>query len=319
MSTTTVSTTTMSTTTPLPYTRASRALLPDGLRLGPVRLAVTDLDRSVDFYARVVGLTVASRGREGTQGVDYEVAHLHAGGEDVVVLQEEPGARPAGKHLRHAGLYHVALNYPTRLELARTLRRIAESGTRIGASDHATHEAIYLADPDGNGLELAWDRERTHWPRTLEETMRVSRMPLDFDGLHALTAHEPLMPAAAPGLRVGHLHLHVGDVKRGIDFYVGLLGLELQFDLGTAAFTSAGSYHHHLGFNTWRGEGVPPVPPGVVGLREWRIYLPTAADVEATRARLAAGGVTVTPAGPDAFTTADPWGIPLYVGVDPTA
>ncbi|HEX2126803.1 MAG TPA: VOC family protein, partial [Thermoleophilaceae bacterium] len=165
MSTTSMSTT--STTTPLPYTRAPRALLPDALRLGAVRLAVTDLDRAVDFYTGVVGLTVAGRGHEGA----HQVAHLDtggasdAGGEDVVVLQEEPGARPAGKHARHAGLYHVALNYPTRLELARALRRIAESRTPIqGASDHATHEAIYLPDPDGNGLELAWDRPREQWP-----------------------------------------------------------------------------------------------------------------------------------------------------------
>jgi len=310
---TTSTTSTTNTETPLPWTRGSRALLPDAFRLGPVRLAVTELDRAVDFYTRVVDLAVAGRGREG----EHEVAHLHAGGEDVVVHQQEPDARPAGNHLRHAGLYHVALNYPARLEFARTLRRIVDSGTRIGASDHATHEAIYLADPDGNGLELAWDRPKEQWPRTVETYMHVARMPLDFDGLHALTAHEPLIPAAAPGLRVGHLHLHVGDVQRGIDFYVGLLGLELQFDLGTAAFTSAGGYHHHLGFNTWRGEGAPPVPPGVVGLRQWRIYLPTAADVDAARVRLAAGGAPVTPAGPDAFTTADPWGIPLYVGVDP--
>jgi catechol 2,3-dioxygenase len=310
-----MSTTSTSTGTYLPWTRGSQALLPDGMRLGPVRLAVTDLDRAVDFYTRVIGLTVASRGREAA----YEVAHLGTGGdEDVVVLQAEPGARPSGgKQARHAGLYHVALNYPTRLELARVLRRIAESGTRIGASDHATHEALYLSDPDGNGLELAWDTPREQWPDTLEEYMRVGRNPLDFDGLRALTADEPLVERAASGLRVGHLHLHVGDVARGRDFYVGLLGLELQFDAGTAAFTSAGGYHHHLGFNTWRGEGVPHAPTDVVGLREWRIYLPTVADVEAAHARLVAGGAPVTAVGPAAFITADPWGIPLCVDVDP--
>jgi catechol 2,3-dioxygenase len=319
MSTTTTSTGTR-TGTYLPWTRPSQALLPDGMRLGPVRLAVTDLDRAVNFYTRVIGLAVASRGREQMPNGTHDTAHLSAGGEDVVVLQAEPGARPAGgKQGRHAGLYHVALNYPTRLELARVLRRIVEAGVRIGASDHATHEAIYLSDPDGNGLELAWDTPRERWPETLEEYMRVGRNPLDFDGLQALTADEPLVEHAAPGLRVGHLHLHVGDVARGRDFYVGLLGLELQFDAGTAAFTSAGGYHHHLGFNTWRGEGVPPVPAGVVGLREWRIELPTAADVDAARARLTAGGVPVTADGPDAFTTADPWGIPLRVGVDPAA
>ena len=324
MSTTPTSPAPTATAPPLPSPRAPRALLPDALRLGPVRLAVTDLDRAVDFYTRVIGLTVAARGREETPTGAFDVAHLGAGGagetggEDVVVLQAEPGARPAGgKQARHAGLYHVALNYPTRLELARVLRRIAVSSTRIGASDHATHEAIYLSDPDGNGLELAWDRPRAQWPRTLEELMRVGLNPLDFDGLRALTADEPPAPHAAPGLRVGHLHLYGGSVPAARAFYVDLLGLEQQTDRGAAMFTSAGGYHHHLGVNTWRGEGVPPAPADVVGLREWRIYVPAAADVEAARTRLTAGGAPVTPAGPDAFTTADPWGIPLRVSVDP--
>ncbi|HEX8212769.1 MAG TPA: VOC family protein [Longimicrobium sp.] len=304
------------TTDRMPYTRESRALLPDALRLGPVRLAVSNLERAVGFYTRVIGLQVAARGREG----GYEVAHLSAGGpgyEDVVVLQEEPGARPAGKHLPHTGLYHVALNYPSRLELARTARRIADSGARVGGSDHKTHEAVYLTDPDGNGLELAWDAPRDQWPATLSRYMREGMDPLDVEGLLAMTAGEPVTPPAAPGLRVGHLHLHVGSIPEARAFYVDLLGLELQMDLGTGAFVSAGRYHHHLGFNTWRGEGATPRPAEFTGLREWRIYLPADGDVQAARARLEAGGVRVTSAGPDAFITADPWGIPLYVGLDP--
>ncbi|HEX2102483.1 MAG TPA: VOC family protein [Solirubrobacteraceae bacterium] len=300
----------MTTAIRFPYVDGSHSVLPDALRLGAVRLAVTNLDRSVAFYTTVLGLDVASRGRMGA----HEVAHLAADGEEVVVLQEEPGARRAG---RHAGLYHVAYLFPTRLELARALRRIAESRTPIeGASDHQTHDAIYLPDPDGNGLELAWDWPRERWPETLD-LANMRPHPLDLDGLLALTAHEPLVSRAAPGLRVGHVHLHVGDVQRTIAFYVDLLGLELQFDLGTGAFMSAGGYHHHLGANTWRGQGVPPMPPNVVGLREWRIYLPTATDVAAARQRLAAGGVATTSAGDTAFTTIDPWGIQLHVGVDP--
>ena len=300
----------------MPYMRESRAMLPDTLRLGPVRLAVTDLNRAVDFYGDVIGLQVSRRGIEGV----YNVAHLSAGGpgmEDVVVLQHEPGARSAREHARHSGLYHVALNYPTRLELARTARRIVETRTPIqGASNHKTHEAIYLADPDGNGLELAWDFPREQWPTTLARLFSEGRGPLDWDGLLALTAGESALPAA-PGLRVGHLHLHVGNLPRARNFYVDLLGFELQMDVGNAAFTSAGRYHHHLGFNTWRGEGAGPAPADVAGLREWRIYLPDSSDVDAARMRLEAGGVHVTFAGSDAFTTADPWGIPLYVGLDP--
>ncbi len=293
-----------------PYADGSHSVLPDALRLGPVRLAVTNLDRSVALYTTVLGLDVASRGREGA----HDVAHLAVGGEDVVVLQEEPEARRAG---REAGLYHVAYNYATRLELARALRRIAESRTPIeGASDHGQHEAIYLPDPDGNGLEVAWDHPREQWPQTLDLSNLRPR-PLDLDGLLALTASEPVSPRAEAGLRVGHVHLYVGDLKRTIAFYVDLLGFELQFDLGSAAFMSAGGYHHHLGANTWRWQGVAPVPPNTLGLREWLIYVPTSSDVETARGRLTAGGVATTPAGDTGFTAADPWGIPLRVAVDP--
>ena len=288
----------------------SRALLPDAMRLGPVRLVVTNLERAVAFYATVLGLKVARRGQEGGRAV----AHLATDQEEIVVLEENSQARKAG---RHAGLYHVAYNFPTRLELARSLRRIVESRTPIeGASDHRTHEAIYLRDPDGNGLELAWDFSEDRWPRTAAE-FPTGPEPLDLEGLLALTSGEPAVPTADAGLRVGHLHLHVGNIQRAVDFYVGLLGLEHRADLGSGAFMSAGGYHHHLGVNVWRGQDAPPVPADVVGLREWRVYLPTTADVDAARERMIAGGVAVAPAGGDAFTVSDPWGIPLHVGRDP--
>ena len=143
-------TTTQSTGTP------SGSLLGDATRLGGVELTITDLERALDFYTRVLGLSVHE--------LDDRSAALGAGGEDLVTLRAVPGARPAG---RHAGLYHYALLFPSREELARVGRRVAESRTRIdGASDHGTHEAIYLPDPDGNGIELAADRPRDQWPDT---------------------------------------------------------------------------------------------------------------------------------------------------------
>jgi catechol 2,3-dioxygenase len=259
------------------------------LRLGPVHLTVTDLDRSVGFYQDAIGLRQHSRGAE--------VAAMGAGGEALIVLHEAPFAKPAG---RHAGLYHVALLHPSREELGRALVRLAKTRTPIvGASDHGISEAIYLPDPDGNGLELAADRPRDEWP---EDWGRLRPQALDMHGLIRLVAGEEPSRHADPRLAVGHLHLHVGDVERGLAFYRDVLGFEVQALLPSAAFVSAGGYHHHLGFNVWRGPGVPPAPAGSVGMREWTVALPEdgLADV---LGRLDASGI-----GRDGGLTADPWG-----------
>jgi catechol 2,3-dioxygenase len=227
----------------------------------------------------------------------------------VLILHEQPGARRPG---RHAGLYHVALLYPSREELARAATRLATTQTPIqGASDHGTHEAIYLADPDGNGLELAADRPRDEWP-TVDEIYARGPAPLDLNGLLAAVASEGASPRAAAGLRVGHLHLQVGDIDAALAFYCDLIGFELQARLPSAAFVSAGGYHHHLGLNTWLGEGIPPLPEGTVGLRDWTLVLPTPDDVEAVSARLAPAKVATAELD-GGFEARDPWQIALRV------
>ena len=282
----------MSETTPTETSTAAPAL-PAGLRLGPVHIAVTDLDRSVGFYQDAIGLRQHRR--------EDATAAMGAGGEDVLVLHEEPQARPAG---RHAGLYHFALLHPSREELARALARLAITRTPIeGASDHGISEAIYLPDPDGNGIELAADRPREVWP----EGWDGRPDPLDLHGLLGEVADEEPTRHADPGLTVGHLHLHVGDIDRGLAFYRDVLGFDVMTLIPSAAFVSAGGYHHHLGFNTWRGQDAPPAPADAVGLREWTIVLPEAADVAEVRARLDAAGIA-TEDRPDGLKTADPWG-----------
>jgi len=176
-----------------------------------------------------------------------------------------------------------------------------------GASDHGTHEAIYLPDPDGNGIELAADCPRALWPRPLEYT--GGPHPLDLDGLlGAITGEEP-RGKAGPGLVIGHVHLHIGDLERGLAFYRDVLGFELMtFMPGAAAFVSAGGYHHHLGFNIWRGEGVPPVPEGRVGLRHWTVMLDYPEEIEAVRERVRAAGIEVEDEG-EGFLVRDPWDI----------
>jgi catechol 2,3-dioxygenase len=239
------------------------------MRLGPVHLTVTDLDRSVGFYRDAIGLR--QHRRDGGDGGGPSAA-LGAGADDILVLHENPAARSPG---RHAGLYHFALLFPEREELARAVQRLAVTRVPItGASDHGVSEAIYLNDPDGNGIELYRDRAVEDWPppRSPRERVGMFTEPLDLDDLFGLVEGREPVRQAAEGLRLGHMHLHVGDVERAMRFYGGELGLEEMARYPGAVFVAWDGYHHHLGFNTWRGEGVPPAPEDAVGLRHWTVY-----------------------------------------------
>jgi catechol 2,3-dioxygenase len=285
-----------------PATTTTQPTLPDGLRLGPVHLTVSDLDRSIPFYESAIGLQLARR--------DGSEAALGAGGDDLLVLVEEPDARPAG---RHAGLYHFALLQPSRLELARAAQRLIATQTPVsGASDHKISEAIYLPDPDGNGIELAADRAREHWGDLGDPTALGGPEPLDMQSLMAMVEGDELHARATEDLKVGHVHLHVGDVEDALAFWRDLIGFEVMTRFPSAAFIAAGGYHHHLGLNTWRGEGVPPMPTGVVGMRHWTIVLDTPAEVAEVRQRLAAAGAPTAEL-PDGFLTRDPWNNALVV------
>jgi catechol 2,3-dioxygenase len=277
-------------------TSTSTAALPDTLRLGAVHLTVTDLDRSIRFYEESIGLRLARRS-------DGEAA-LGAGGEDLLALVEEPSARPAG---RHAGLYHFALLHPSRHELARAAQRLIATHTPVsGASDHKISEAIYLPDPDGNGIELAVDRSREHWGDLSDPTALGGPMPLDMVSLMAMVEGEEALPHVSAELRMGHLHLHVGDVDEALSFWRDLIGFEVMTRFPSAAFIAAGGYHHHLGLNTWRGEGVPPMPAGAVGMRHWTLVLDSPEEVAEVGARLKAAGAPVDER-PDGFLSSDPW------------
>lgn len=280
----------------------TRPGLPATLSLGPVHLTVTDVDRSVAWYQRALGLRVHRH--------DAGEAELGDGTETAVVLVEDPQAQPAG---RHAGLYHYALLFPTREELARTALRLSRTETPIqGASDHGTHEAIYLPDPDGNGIELAADRPPEQWPTPEEEFSGGGPAPLDTHALLATVDGEPPTDHVEDGLRVGHLHLHVGDIDRGLAFYRDVIGFEVWFVMPTAAFVAAGGYHHHLAFNVWQGRGVGAAPERSVGLRHWTVRLDTAAQVAEVRARLEQAGATVL-ADEAGFLVRDPWETALRV------
>ncbi len=295
-------------TTIEPPTDQLAPTLPATLRLGPTQLDISNLDGSIAFYERALGLRVHHR--------EADSAALGTGGEDLLVLHEARDAAPAG---RHAGLYHFALLFDSREDLARAITRLAQTRTRIeGASDHGVSEAIYLRDPDDNGIELCVDRPRSEWPAARQPGERVEMytIALDMQALLRIVEGEQPRDLAGPGLRTGHLHLHVGNVERGLAFYRDVLGFEVMVNLGSAAFVSAGGYHHHLGFNVWLGSDVKPRPAATAGLRHWTVYLGSASEVAEVRDRVAAAGLASEDV-EGGFRVRDPWRTAVVFAVSP--
>jgi catechol 2,3-dioxygenase len=224
--------------------------------------------------------------------LDGDTAHLGAGGPDLLVLTEQPEAAsgsPSAPHPRHTtGLYHFAILVPTRLELARTLSHLLESETRVdGASDHLVSEALYLADPDGNGIEIYRDRRRNEWP-LLNGKIQMDSKAFDVPGvLSELTGQEPAWDGLHSDTTIGHIHLHVAYLDEAEKFYTEVLGFDRILRYGpSAAFVSAGGYHHHIGLNTWAGVGVSPPAAGSVGLNWYEIVLPNEEALAETAVRL---------------------------------
>jgi len=238
------------------------ARLPQGTRIGSVHLTVADLERSERFYVDALGL----------RRLDLSNGALSLGvdGERLLVLYEEPGAR---RVLRTTGLFHFALLVPQRSDLGNVIRHLVDFGWPIqGASDHGVSEALYLSDPDGNGIEVYRDRPRSEWPFEGDRLSMVTER-MDVDGV--LDAAQGEWMGLSAGTTMGHIHLHVADLDAAQTFYVERLGFEVTQRYGSQAlFVSAGGYHHHVGLNTWAGVGAPPPPPGSVGLRYFEVIVP---------------------------------------------
>jgi len=228
----------------------SRTRLPNDLRLGRVSLQVSDLARSLAYYSGVLGLRVVE------QGAHTATLATEDGVTPLLHLEQRAGTTPLRPHSR-LGLYHFALLLPDRAALGRFLGHLAETGTRIGASDHLVSEAIYLHDPDGLGIEVYADRPRATWRRSNGE-IEMTTIPLDTESVLAAGAGEPWTGLPA-GSVMGHLHLHVADLDVASRFYHGALGLDRTvWSYPGALFLSAGGYHHHLGLNTWAGAHASP-------------------------------------------------------------
>ena len=277
--------------------------LPDATMLGSVRLQVSDLDRSIDYYHRIIGLVTVG---QGANGADLAARD---DGPVLVELREHKLAAPVPRRGR-LGLYHFAILLPERAALGRFVSHLAESGTRAGMSDHLVSEAVYLNDPDGLGIEVYCDRTRSSW-RRVDGQIAMATNPLDVDALVESAGGKQWtgMPA---GTTIGHVHLHVGDIEDAATFYCDGLGLEKTvWSYPGALFMAAGGYHHHLGTNTWATGATRPAD-SESRLLHWQVVVPTPDDAAAAAANLRAGGHPVIAAGA-AWRATDPWGTTLEI------
>jgi catechol 2,3-dioxygenase len=270
-------------------------------RVGAVRLQVSNLRRSIDYYQRVLGLFVLERDADrASLGARTGVALVH--------LVEKNGVAPVPRRGRF-GLYHFALLLPDRMALGRFAAHVLGSGLRPGMADHAVSEALYLTDPDGLGIEVYADRPRHSWTHRGGELVMTTE-PLDVDDL--LAAGEGAEWTGVPdGTTMGHVHLHVGDLAGAEAFYHVALGFDMTvWSYPGALFFAAGGYHHHLGTDTWSPG--PSAPTDEAGLLEWELVVPAPSEVGAVGHRLRAGGYVVED-GPGSVRTADPWGTKVTV------
>ena len=280
-------------------------------QVGLVALTVADLDRSLTFYTEALGFALMQR--------DGATAILGAGDAPLLALTELPGAQPWPGH--YTGLYHFAILVPTRLDLARSLIRLLQVGLPFpGQADHAVSEALYLSDPDGNGIEIYRDRPRAEWTWQGDRVHMVTE-PLDVRGILAEATAQPAPWSGLPaGTRLGHMHLQVGNIEQAAEFYHGVLGFDITAQMPSALFISAGGYHHHLGLNTWQSRGSGPAPAGTAGLRYFTLEMPSEEARAEVLARVAAAGL---PSSQVAETVAvrDPWDnvILLSIGAAPDA
>jgi catechol 2,3-dioxygenase len=252
--------------------------------LANVELVVGDLDGQANFYRDAIGLRELRRANG--------VAELGAPDDDIalVTLIEDPDAplRPRGT----TGLFHLALLVPDRTELARALNRVTATGHPFtGASDHLVSEALYLNDPEGNGIEIYRDRPREEWPRA-EGQLQMATLPLDLEGVLASAPSGDAGEGMAAGTTLGHIHLQVASIPAADAFYTDGIGFDATVrGYPGALFVSAGGYHHHIGLNTWAGEGAPAPPLGARGLRSYTIVLPDQAALQQTLAAARDAGI----------------------------
>jgi catechol 2,3-dioxygenase len=275
-------------------TSASRA----PLHIGSASLVVRDLDRMIAYYRDLLGLAVQEQTPAG--------AKLGTGDVTLLELVHRPDALPDDQ--REAGLYHTAFLMPTRADLARWILYASKSRVPItGASDHDVSEAIYLDDPEGNGLEVYADRPREKWRRDGAMIFQKTEA-LDIDAIVAeVDPATAGYPAAPGGLRIGHIHLRVGDIATAENFYCGALGFEVTRRRNGASFVSSEGYHHHVAVNTWHSNGARERNDRRAGLNWFTVEINDQPTMNTLKKRLGAAGIKAG-AIPGGFAAMDPWG-----------
>jgi catechol 2,3-dioxygenase len=268
--------------------------------MGTATLGVSDLSQSVDFYTNVLGMKTTSRDD------DQKIATVSAGSTPLFHLQEIPNARRQPQY--STGLYHAAILVPSRPDLGRVILNMSRKQYPLsGASDHFVSEALYLDDPDGNGLEIYRDRPRTEWKWNGNQVV-MGTGRLDIDGIVAsVDDPDAAFTGIADGTIIGHMHLRVGDIPKAEAFYVRVLGFEVVAKWHGALFISAGRYHHHLGLNTWHSQGAPRPPADSVGLRQYTIIVPDAEARDQIIARLDRAPIAYERHDSEVLVD-DPWG-----------
>jgi catechol 2,3-dioxygenase len=272
------------------------------LHIGAIGLKVRDLARLTGFYREVLGLVVLEHGNDR--------ATLGAGGVPLVELEHQPDAKPDDP--RTAGLYHTAFLMPTRADLARWILHVARNKVPLtGASDHTVSEAFYLDDPEGNGIEVYSDRPSETWEWTGND-LKITTDPLDIDDILREVPPTAAYPGAPDGLRIGHVHLRVGDVARAETFYRDALGLDVTRRRHGASFMSSGRYHHHLAGNVWHSAGAGRRDESRAGLSWFAFDAADAAGFDAAKTRLGQAGIELG-ATPTGIEVDDPWGTRMRI------
>lgn len=261
--------------------------------VGPVSLTVANLENQILFYEKAMGFKLHWR--------KEKTAALGTGERELLRLNEAPNLK---KYRGVTGLYHFAVLFPNRRELAIAMARLFALKVRNSPTDHVMTKTTYLDDPEGNGIELyaespedgSWTlKDGKYETRWADGRWSDGREPLDVDALFKhLKEDDKLDAPIPPETKMGHVHLHVRDIPEALDFYHGVLGFDImgharEFHM---AFVSAGGYHHHIGLNTWQGEGAPPPPADAVGLRHFTVDFPNQPALDEVVARVEKAGIS---------------------------